>query len=63
MTGDVIFFRLTIALCAAAFVTNGGWSGRRFGRLKNWDTADKLLFLAWGMLLCGACAMREAVVR
>lgn len=54
---EVTFYNLAVVLCAAACVANGGWSGRRFGRLRNVDAADRLLFLAWGMCLCGISAM------
>jgi len=38
-------------LLLVAFVTGGGWSGRRFIRFFHWDTSIRCMFLSWAMLL------------
>ena len=49
------FYIAAVALLAASFVANGGWDGDRFERVRNYDAADKLLFLA-GAMLAGCAA-------
>lgn len=45
------FLDIALALLLVAFVTGGGWSGRRFPRFFHWDTSIRCMFLSWAMLL------------
>ena len=45
------FWSIALLLLLVAFVTGGGWSGRRFIRLFHWDTSIRCMFLSGAMLL------------
>lgn len=52
MNAAWVFWALSVTLMGASFIKNGGWNGRQFKRWQSYDAADRLLFLAWGMMLC-----------
>lgn len=50
MSAARVFWALATLALTASYVTNGGFFGRRFARLRSCSAADKLLFLAGAML-------------
>ena len=50
------FWSIALALLLVAFVTGGGWSGRRFLRFFHWNTSIRCMFLSGAMLLISILA-------